>query len=185
MASTIPGYHGVLLEVDLSNRKVNQVDLNPANAANFVGGRGFGMRILWGHLKPGVDALSPENPFMITVGPFQGFPIPYSGRFTTVCKHPQTSPIESKYPKASTISFSSCGGFFGSTLKLAGYDSLIVIGKSEDPAVIVIDDGKVEIRDGRKYWGMMTSACEKQLVQDLGGRFDVCTVGPAAENGCT
>jgi len=51
MASQIPGYHGVILEVDLTNRKVNEVDLNPSDAANFVGGRGLGAKMLWDKIK--------------------------------------------------------------------------------------------------------------------------------------
>ena len=59
------GYHGVLLEVELSNRQVNHLPLSSGDAVNFVGGRGLGIKILWDRLKkPGVSALSPENPLM-------------------------------------------------------------------------------------------------------------------------
>ncbi|MFC1512306.1 aldehyde ferredoxin oxidoreductase family protein, partial [Candidatus Latescibacterota bacterium] len=100
------------------------------------------------------------------------------------CKSPMTSPIESKYPHASTISFSSCGGFFGPEIKFAGYDGLIFTGRADSPVYVVIEDDRVEIRDAGKYWGMMTYPCEKQLMEDLGDRrFEICTIGPSAENG--
>ena len=184
MASKIPGYHGVLFEIDLSNRKFNEIDLNPSDAANFVGGRGLGAKLLWDRLnKPGIDPMGPNNIFAITIGPFDGFPIPYASRFNVTCKSPITSTRDLKNKNGTTISYASCGGFFQTALRLSGCDSLVFTGKSNDPVVVVIDNGKVEFRDGRKYWGMMQYPFEKQLVQDLGGGFEVAAIGPAAENG--
>ena len=184
MANKIPGYHSVLLEVDLTNRRTNQVPLSPDDTANFVGGRGLGAKLLWDRLrKPGIDALSPENPLMFLAGPLSGFPIPYAARCEIVTKSSLTSPKESKYPHASTIGFSSIGGFFGPEIRFAGYDGIIVTGKADSPVYIAIEDDRVEIRDARKYWGMMTYPCEKQLIEDLGNRkFEILSIGPAAEN---
>jgi len=181
----IPGYHGVLLEVDLTNRRVNEIDLNPADAENFIGGEGLGAKLLWDYLKkPGIDPMSPENPFMIMIGPFDGYPIPYAARFVTYSKSALTSTIDPKYPNGSTIGYATGGGFLATEIKLAGYDGLIFTGKAEDPVVVVINDGKVEIRDGRKYWGMATYQCEQELLKDLGDRgYEICSIGPSAENG--
>ena len=68
-----PGYHGMLLNVDLSTGKVAKVAITPEDLGRFVGGQGLGMKILWDRLKrPGVDPLSPENPLMFMPGPFSG-----------------------------------------------------------------------------------------------------------------
>ena len=187
MATQVPGYHGVLLEVDLTNRRANPISLSPSDAENFIGGRGLGIKLLWDRLKkPGIDALSPENLLMIMPGPFSGYPLPYAARHDIVTKSPHTSPVESTFPSASTMSYSSGGGFFAPEIKFAGYDGLIFTGRAEDPVIVVIDDDRVEIRDGRKYWGMMTYQCEQEILEDLGDkRYEVCTIGPAAENGVT
>ncbi len=183
MASKIPGYHGVLLEVDLTNRRSNEIDLNPSDAANFVGGRGLGIKLLWERLKPGIDPMGPDNMLGFMIGPFDGFPIPFAARFNVTCKSPLTSTLDLKNRNGSTMSYASAGGFFQTALTPAGYDSLILTGQAASPVVVVIDNGKVEIRDGKKYWGMITYECEKQLVKDLGGGFEVSSIGPAAENG--
>ncbi len=184
MAKNIPGYHGVFLEVDLTNRRTNQVPLSPDDASNFVGGRGLGAKLLWDRLKkPGIDALSPENPLMFLTGPLSGFPIPYAARCEIVTKSSLTSPKKAKYPHSSTIGFASIGGFFGPEIKFAGYDGIIVNGKADYPVYILIEDDKVEIKDARKYWGMMTYAFEKTIIEDLGDRrFEILSIGPAAEN---
>ncbi|MFC1485729.1 aldehyde ferredoxin oxidoreductase family protein, partial [Candidatus Latescibacterota bacterium] len=105
-------------------------------------------------------------------------------RFNVTCKSPLTSTLDLENMTGTTISYASCGGFFQTKLRLAGYDSLIFTGKSENPVVVVIDNGKVEFRDGRKYWGMLQYDCEKQLLEDLGEPgYEVASIGPAAENG--
>jgi len=184
MANEIPGYHGVLLEVDLSNRRVNQVPLSPEDAANFVGGRGLGMKILWDRLeKPGINALSPETPLMIMPGPLSGFPIPYASRTCFITKSPLTSPVNSKYPHASTVSYGNVGGFLGPEIKFAGYDGIIVIGKADSPVYVAIEDDRVEIRDARKFWGMRSTEFLKAIDNELGDkRFETCYIGPAGEN---
>ena len=184
MASKIPGYHGTLLEVDLSKRSVNQVTLSPEDAVNFVGGRGLGIKLLWDRLKkPGINALSPETPLMFMPGPLSGFPIPYAARCEVVTKSPLTSPINSKYPNASTISYASVGGFFGPEIKFAGYDGIIVTGKADSPVYIAIEDDKVEIRDAQKFWGMRSTDFIKAIENELGDKkFETCYIGPSGEN---
>jgi len=185
MASQIPGYHGVILEVDLTNRKVNEVPLTAADADNFIGGRGLGAKMLWDKIKkPGLDAMSPENPLGFMIGPFDGFPIPYASRFNVSCKSPLTSTLDLNNKFGSTIGYASCGGMFQTALRLTGYDSLIFTGKSESPVVVTINNGKVEFRDGKKYWGMKQYDMEKQLHEDLAEPgWEVAGIGPAAENG--
>ena len=73
-----PGYHGVILNIDLSTGKSEKVAVPPEDLDNFVGGQGLGMKILWDRLKkPGVNPLSPENPLMFMPGPFSGLPGPF------------------------------------------------------------------------------------------------------------
>ena len=184
MAETISGYHGVILEVDLTNNKTRRIPLSKEEVRNFIGGRGLGMKLLADRLKrPGVDPLSPENPLLFMPGPFSGFPIPSASRTCIVTKSPRTSPLRSNHPFASTVSYSNMGGFFGPEIRFAGYDGIMVTGKAASPVYIWIDDGKVEIRDAGKYWGMTTDRFDRRFIEDLGDRrFRTCYIGPAGEN---
>lgn len=184
MSSAKHGYHGVLLDIDLTTGRAEKKPLPAEDAAKFVGGRGLGMKILWDRLKkPGIDPLSPENPLMFMPGPLSGFPIPSSCRTCVVTKSPRTSPIASEYPHASTVAYSNMGGFFGPEIRFAGYDGIVVTGRSSSPAYILIDDDKVEIRDASKFWGMGTDEFDKRFIQELGDRrCRTCYIGPAGEN---
>ncbi len=184
MAETIYGYHGVVLEVDLTNKRTGRIPLTKEDARNFIGGRGLGMKLLADRLKrPGVDPLSPENPLLFMPGPFSGFPIPSASRTCIVTKSPRTSPLESKYSFASTVSYANMGGFFGPEVRFAGYDGIMVTGKAASPVYIWIDDDRVEIRDAGKYWGMRTDEFDRRFIEELGDRrFRTCYIGPAGEN---
>ena len=184
MSEKIHGYHGVILEADLSNRKINKIPLAEEDARDFIGGRGLGMKLLADRLKtPGVGALSPENPLLFMPGPFSGFPIPSSSRTCIVTKSPRTSPLKSRYPHASTVSYANMGGFFGPEVRFAGYDGIIVTGQAVSPVYLWIDDDKAEIRDAGKFWGMRTDEFDRRFIEELGDRrFRTCYIGPAGEN---
>lgn len=179
----IHGYFGKLLEVNLSTGEIKDTPLPEDDLLNFIGGRGLGMKMLWDRLeKPGVDPLSPENPLMFLPGTFSGFPIPSSSRMCVVTKSPRTSPVRASYEHSSTISYSNIGGFFAPELRYAGYDGIIVTGRSDKPVCIKIVDDKVEILDARDYWGMGTDQFDKTIIRDLGDRqFETLYIGPAGE----
>ncbi|WP_136523790.1 aldehyde ferredoxin oxidoreductase family protein [Geomonas ferrireducens] len=181
--SAKPGYYGKILNIDLSTGKSETVPVSHRDLDLFVGGQGLGMKLLWDRLKkPGVDALSPENPLMFIPGPFSGLPVPSSSRTCVVTKSPITAPLASDHPHASTVTYSNMGGFFGPELRFAGYDGLVITGKARELSYIVIDDGKVEIRDARKFRGMRTDAFDKAFLEELGDRkFKTVYIGPAGE----
>jgi len=177
------GYFGKMLEVNLSTGKIEKTKIPDSDIQNFLGGRGLGAKILYDRLKPGTDPLSPENILMFMTGPFVGYPIPSSSRTCVVTKSPRTSPLNKKYDNSSTLSYSNMGGFFGPELKYAGYDGLLVTGKSDKPVYILIEDENVSIKDAGNYWGMGTDEFDKTFHDDLGeGRYESCYIGPAGEN---
>lgn len=178
-----PGYYGKLLEVNLSTGEIKKSNLSKQILKDYLGGRGLGTKLLFDRLpNPGVDAFSPENVLLFMPGPFSGLPLPSSSRTCVVTKSPRTSPLKSPYPKASTISYSNIGGFFGPELRFAGYDGLAITGKAAKPVYLYICDDIVEIRDASQYWGMGTEELETRLTQDLGSAsFRSCYIGPAAE----
>ncbi|MCY0868121.1 MAG: hypothetical protein OWQ48_02680 [Desulfurococcus sp.] len=86
-------------------------------------GGGFGAKILWDELKPGIDPLSPENKLVFTVGPLTGTKVQSASRWIAQFKSPLTG----------TYFRSVGGGFFGAWLKFAGFDALIVEGRLRSP----------------------------------------------------
>ncbi len=172
-----------MLEVNLSTGKIEKTKIPDSDIQNFLGGRGLGAKILYDRLKPGTDPLSPENILMFMAGPFVGYPIPSSSRTCVITKSPRTSPAEKKYENSSTLSYSNMGGFFGPELRYAGYDGLLVTGKSDKPVYILIEDDNVSIEDASEYWGMGTDEFDKTFPGKLGeGRYESCYIGPAGEN---
>jgi len=184
MSDEISGYHGAVLEVDLTSGTMEKKPVSTEDTVNYVGGRGLGMKMLWDRVRePGINPLSPENPLMLMTGAFTGFPIPAASRTCVVTKSPVTSPVRSPYPFASTVAYSNVGGFIGPEIRLAGYDGIVITGSASSPVYLVIDDDEVEIRDAGQFWGMGTDEFDRRLIDELEDReFETCYIGPAGEN---
>lgn len=180
-----PGYHGVLLEVNLSTGSIVKREIDPTFLRDFTGGRGLGMRLLWEALtQPGVDPWSSDNPLFFMPGPFTGLPLPSAARTCIVTKSPITAPKHSSYPHAFTVAYSNMGGFFAPELRFAGYDGIMVTGRADRPVYVRIDDDRVDVRDARKFWGLGTDRFDQLFPQELGDpRFQFCCIGPAGEHG--
>jgi len=166
------GYCGKILRVNLSTSEVNVEKLDMALAKKFIGGRGLATYLLSGEIDPGIDPLDSANRIIFATGPLTGSRAPASGRYMVVTKSPLSG----------TIASSNSGGFWGPELKRAGYDLIIVEGKSERPCYIYIKDGIVEIRNAEKYWGKLVSEVTDQLVEEAGDpKARVLAIGPAGE----
>ncbi|MEM2914548.1 MAG: aldehyde ferredoxin oxidoreductase N-terminal domain-containing protein, partial [Candidatus Bathyarchaeia archaeon] len=106
------GYMGKILRLDLTRNKA-VVEETPHNLIKqFIGGRGFGIKILWDELSPNIDPLSPENKLVFTIGPLTSTGVHSASRWLAQFKSPLTG----------TYGRSSGGGHFGAELKFAGYD---------------------------------------------------------------
>ncbi len=165
-------YGGTILRVDLSTAKI-QKDPTAAYADKWLGGRGLNTRILYEELQPGVDALSPDNVLMFSVGPFTGSMFPGSGRVEVAAKSPVTG----------IQGMSNMGGYWGPELKYAGYDSIIIKGKASGPVYLAINNDSIEIRDAAHIWGMDTYKTQDALQQELNDpEVEVACIGPGGEN---
>src|SRR5512136_1200304 len=166
------GYAGKLLFVDLSKGTLREEPLAEAMARNFIGGYGLGARVLYSMMKPGADALGPDNVLGIVTGPVTGTDANFSGRHTVVCK----SPVSGTWNDASS------GGFFGPELKRAGYDGVFISGASCKPVYLWIKDGKAELRDAGKLWGLDAKETQKALETATGQpKLRAAVIGPAGE----
>jgi len=164
-------YNGKLARINLTTGEIKTEVLNMKDAIKFIGGRGLGTKILYDENVATVEPLSEENKLIYITGPMTGTASPTAGRYMVVTKSPLTGMIAS----------SNSGGKWGAQLKYAGWDGLIVEGKSEKPVYINIEDEKIEILDASKYVGMLS----EELVEALNEIYPKCSVlniGPAGEN---
>lgn len=166
------GYCGMLLRINLSTGEIKKENLDKEVVKRFIGGRGLGTYLLTHEVSAGVEPFSAENKIIFATGPLTGSTAPTSARYMVVTKSPLSG----------TVASSNSGGFWGAELKRAGFDLIIVEGKSEKPCFISIRDGEVEIRDGQKYWGKLVSETTELLLQEAGDpKAKVLTIGPAGE----
>jgi aldehyde:ferredoxin oxidoreductase len=174
--------YGTILDINLSTRKIRKIELSGDDIKNFMGGRGLGMKILYDRIKPGQDPFAEDTPLIFMPGTFSGLPIPSSSRMCVVTKSPHTSPKKPKYEHSSTVSYSNMGGFIGPEIKFAGYEGIVVTGKSPFPVYLKIENEKVEIVDAGRFWGMPTDQFDKEFDKELKHEFQTCYIGLAGEN---
>lgn len=166
----IKGYAGRVLEVDLQERSFAFEPLDEEIARLYIGGKGYGTRLLYDRTEAGIDPLGPANPLIFATGPLNGSVAPQSNRFAVVCKSPLTGGIGN----------ATCGGSFAFGLKKAGIDVLVVTGSSEQPLRLEVDGDADEVRflDASELWGKGTY--ETQRI--LGKGREHAVIGPAGEN---
>jgi aldehyde:ferredoxin oxidoreductase len=183
MAGEMFGYTGKSIIVDLTTRKITEIDTPEDVISNYIGGYGYGVPILWEELKPHTDPLGPDNILIFATGPLTGTLADTSGRAFLVFKSALTGTIgPDGTPLSATIAASSAGGHFASELKYAGYDYLVIKGKAEKPVYLWIDDDTVEIRDASDMWGYTTLATDSTLKEKIGDNsIATACIGPAGE----
>jgi len=166
------GYNGKILRVDLSRSRVKVEQPDDIFYRRYIGGEGFVAYYLLKELEAGVDPLGPENKLIFAAGPLTGVPIPGSGRNSVGAKSPLTGGFGE----------SEVGGFWGAELKHAGFDAIIVEGRSEDPVFLWVHDGEAELRDAHLLWGKGTGETESLIRDELGDRLiRVASIGLAGE----
>ncbi len=167
------GWSGTILNIDLTTGNITKKPLPLDFAQKWLGGEGFGARILWDTVGPEVkDALEPGNVIIYTTGPLTGTLAPSSGRLEIVTKSPLTN----------IFGDSNAGGHFAPEFKNAGYDAIVITGKAAKPVYLWIDDDRVEIRDASRLWGKTVSETDRAIKQELGdGNIQVSCIGPAGE----
>ena len=165
-------YRGSLLRVELARGLCRVESLRMDWARLYVGGKGLLLRYLFDELEPGLDPLGPANRLMLFTGPFAGTTAPTCSRLVVGCLSPATGTYLDSY----------VGGSFAPELKYAGFDAVIVEGRSPTPVVLVITDGVATLRPADAYMGMTTSAIEAALKHDADDAAKVLSIGPAGEN---
>jgi aldehyde:ferredoxin oxidoreductase len=168
----VKGYAGKILSVDLSRKEVSIRKLPEEMCREYIGGKGFGAKILFEEMEPKADPYHSTNLLIFATGPVNGLMLSGAAKLCAVFKSPLTG----------VWGESQCGGYFAPQLKRAGYDIVIIQGKSRTPVYITIEDENVEIRDAAHLWGKDTFETEDIIKKDHGENFQVLSIGPAGEN---
>lgn len=168
------GWAGTILRVNLTDGEIVKQPFPEEWKEMYLGGRTLNSKILFDEVPPHADPLGPENRLIIGTGPLTGLLGPGTGRFTVTAKSPLTG----------IHGDANCGGDFGAEVKYAGYDHIVISGKSPKPVYLWIDDGNIEIRDASMIWGKTVFEADQVIKTDEIGDLEVKTllIGPAGEN---
>ena len=173
-AEKIPGgYNGKILRVNLSNNSISTEEIRGSFCRKYLGGAGFVAYFFLKELQKGVDPLGPDNKLVFATGPLTGIKLSGSARHCVGAKSPLTN----------TIAKAEAGEFWGSELKFAGFDAVIVEGKADKPVYLSINDGQATINDAAHLWGKNTKETQEIIRAELkDARVRVAMIGPGGEN---
>lgn len=166
------GWTGKFLRVNLEKNKAVADRYEESIARDFLGGRGFAVKILWDELEPATDALSPSNKLVFAAGPLTGWPLPSSGKLIVAAK----SPLTGGYGDG------NIGSFVAVQMRKAGYDAIIIEGKAKKPTLLVIQDEAARFLDAKDLWGLDSFIAEKRLRNLYGRTCGVLLIGQGGEN---
>jgi len=165
-------YTNKYLQIDLTSKQHQISESDKSLLEKYIGGKGLGFALLE-KLAPNPDPFGPENPLIFANGPFTGTKVQTSARTTLVTKSPLTN----------SILDSHCGGRFGPALKRAGFDYMIITGKSDKPVYLYLTDEKVELIDASGLWGKGIFDTQDSLLEKHPGKDPrVAAIGQAGEN---
>ncbi len=157
----------------MGTKKISQEDVLTEDESDFLGGAGVAAAIFTREVSASIDPYDADNLLIFSVGPICSTAVPFCGRHFVMAKSPLTG----------ILGEASAGGFFGRELKCAGFDYVIIKGKSDEPVYLWIQDNKTEIRDATGLWGKGVHATETELKKLTGNdKIKTASIGPAGEN---
>ena len=160
-----------IIFINLSNQTSSIKDID--KYLDYIGGRGINQRILFDTVSPDSDPLDPQNPIILGSGPFVGTLVPGANRLAVDFKNVINCGIGS----------ANSGSQFAAEMKYAGYDHIVVTGKSEKPVYLFISNEKVFFREAADLWGSDTWETENQIrMKEKDDRIKTLCIGPAGEN---
>jgi aldehyde:ferredoxin oxidoreductase len=166
------GYNGKILHIDLNTGTLTTETPPESFYRKYLGGSAMGLHYVLKDMKPGADPLGPDNVLTVMLSVLTGAPISGQSRAT----------VNAKSPLVDGIGDSQMGGFFPAEMKFAGYDGVVVKGKSAKPVYVWIKDGTAELRDASHLWGKTTSEVEDALKAELGDtKIEIAQCGPSGE----
>ncbi|MCX8170169.1 MAG: aldehyde ferredoxin oxidoreductase family protein [Candidatus Methanomethyliaceae archaeon] len=143
-----------VLHIDLSNKRF-WIEERSDLFKEWLGGIGAGIRLLHEECPKNIDPLSPENPIIFCIGPFNGI-YPLASKTVAIFKSPLTK----------NLGESHAGGRCGVAMRMAGYGGIIIKGASEKPIYLVINEDGVKFRDASALWGMNSSSTVGRIIRE-------------------
>jgi len=171
MTVVLGGYMGNVLEVDLTEKKLTSKKIGEKTLRKYIGGVGLAAKILWEETTADTEPFSPQNILIFMTGPLTDTNMPLSGRHIIA----GISPLTNIWGQAHS------GGAWGDELKHAGFDGVVIKGKSDNPVYLWLCDGKAEIRDANHLWGLDTYQTDTLLKKETDEKASVAAIGPAGE----
>ena len=164
---------GFNLEIDLTRGDIERVPTDQRETELYLGGLGTNAKILWDRVPPETEPFSPDNLLIFSAGLLCGTPATGCNRTIITTISPQTN----------LMAFSMMGGFWAPELKFAGYDKVILRGKSPDLVYLWINNDKVEIRDASHLKGKGAVETAEIIKKELKEpKAQVASIGMAGEN---
>ena len=166
------GYAGRILRVNLTENSLETEEPPDSFYRRYVGGNGFVGYYLLREVPRGADPLGPDNLLIFAAGPITGVPVAGAGRHAVGGK----SPLTGGYGEADV------GGFFGAEMKHAGFDAILITGRSQETVYLWVHDGEAEICSADHLWGMSTLDCHHAIQAELGDhRVRIAAIGRGGE----
>jgi aldehyde:ferredoxin oxidoreductase len=161
-----------LLRIRLAEKHSSYESIPDSVLEKSLGGKGLGIHLLLAENPPGVDPFSPENRFIITVGPITGTRMWSQSRFAVFSKSPATGGYGESY----------CGGTLAPKIKGCGVDAIILEGACDALCFLRIDEHGVSFHDAGPIRGKETFASEAFIIESAGAGSGAMVIGPAGEN---
>jgi aldehyde:ferredoxin oxidoreductase len=169
--------YGKIIRINLTNEKITTELIPEEWQQKYLGGEGINDRLLWEHfltVSPHIDPLGPDNVLIGGLGPLAG-----TGALGAGSKMKWTF----KSPAYNIFGDSVGCGFFGSQLRYAGYDYIVITGKAKRPVYIAIDDDDIQICNAKKIWGTDAHEADTRIREDVGiAEMQTALIGQAGEN---
>jgi aldehyde:ferredoxin oxidoreductase len=159
-----------MLRIDVGERRASLWAV-PDDVRPYLGGLGYGVKILSDEVDPAIDPLSAGNKLLLTVGPLTG---------TAAPMHAQSC-IVTKSPLSGTILNSYAGGFLGPEIKFCGLDGILFEGAGSEWCIVLIDDDTVRFESAEEILGKTTEQAESYVKETYGGDYRTISIGPAGE----
>src|SRR5215211_91696 len=167
------GYTGKILHVDLTKGELWVEEPEEAFYRKYLGGSAMGMYYILREMPKGADPIGPENILTLMTGVTTGAPISGQSRLNA----------NAKSPISGGIGDSQSGGFFPAELKFAGFDGMVIKGKSPKPVYLAIVNGNAELRDAAHLMGRTTGEVDDIIHAEVDKKAEILQHGPGAENG--
>jgi len=161
-----------IIDVNLTTNKIKEINLDEKIVKQYMGGVGFVVKIITDQVGTDVEPFSEHNIVALATGPMSGTSATATGRVH----------IGTKSPLTGIMGMGNFGGAFGIRLRKAGFEGIIIRGKSNKPKFLYINNGDIKLKEAYNLWGKDTFETTDSLKNDLGNDISVLAIGPAGEN---